>query len=149
MFRAVYLSASAYTTVPSADNKKVKSNEFPIKRGVVQGDITSPLYFILALELILRRHDQMAAKGVPLADTVIHTLGYADDAALLDRGDTVGIARATARVTSIAAGSRADADMSISLEKTKVLHVRAQDVVSATTSAEARKVCKFVCPHIH
>ena len=55
MFRAVYnKSASAYTTVATADNKKVKSDIFPINRGVVQGDITSPLYFILALELILR-----------------------------------------------------------------------------------------------
>ena len=58
MFRAVYQSASAYTTVATADGKKVKSDIFPIDRGVVQGDITSTLYFILALELILRIHDQ-------------------------------------------------------------------------------------------
>ena len=90
----------------------------------------------------------MAGKGVPLYNTIIHTLGYADDAALLDHGNPAGIARASTRVTNIATGSRADADMSISIAKTKVLHVRAQDPVSATTDAEARAVCKYTCPHI-
>ena len=87
MFRAVYSSSSAFTTVPAPDGKKVKSDVFCIRRGVVQGDITSPLYFILALELILRRHDAVEGKGVSLADTVLHSLGYADDIALIDRGD--------------------------------------------------------------
>ena len=63
MYRAVYAAASAHTTVPTADGKQVKSETFEINRGVVQGDITSPLYFILALELILRRHDTMKEKG--------------------------------------------------------------------------------------
>ena len=94
MFRAIYHSASAYTTVATADGKKVKSDTFPINRGVVQGDITSPLYFILAFELILRLHDQVEGKGVPLADVIIHTLGYTDDAALIDFGDDEGITRA-------------------------------------------------------
>ena len=124
MYRAVYAAASAYTSVPSADGKQVKSDTFTINRGVVQGDITSPLYFILALELILRRHDNFPDKGVPLAGVIIHTLGYADDAALLDFGDEEGIKRASLRVTSIAVGSTKDADMDISIAKTKVLHVR-------------------------
>ena len=99
MFRAVYLSASAYTTVKAPDNKSVKSEVFDIRRGVVQGDITSPLYFIfLALEAILRRHDNKPGKGVKLADQIIHTLGYADDAALVDEGDDEGVERASQRV---------------------------------------------------
>ena len=40
MFRAVYSSASTYTTVSAPDNKTVKSDVFDIRRGVVQGDIT-------------------------------------------------------------------------------------------------------------
>ena len=43
MFRAVYASASAFTTVPAPDGKKIRSDVFKIRRGVVQGDITSPL----------------------------------------------------------------------------------------------------------
>ena len=52
-------------------------------------------------------------------------------------------------MTSIAKGSREDADMNISIKKTKVLHVRQQEVVSTTTAAEAKTVSKFVCPHLH
>ena len=51
MFRAAYQSATAFTTTTGAGGVEVKSGTFPIRRGVLQGDITSPLYFILALEL--------------------------------------------------------------------------------------------------
>ena len=37
--------------------------------------------------------------------------------------------------------------MDISIVKTKVLHVREQEATSATTPEEAKKVCKFTCPH--
>ena len=149
MYRAIYAVASAHTTVPAADGKQIKSDTFPIRRGVVQGDITSPLYFILALDLILKRHDNFPNKGVPLGAIILHTLGYADDAALLDFGDEEGIATASARITSIDQGSKKDADMVISVQKTKVLHVRQQEKTTATTSEEAIKVCKFECPHAH
>ena len=68
VFRAVHSSASAYTKVTDVAGKCVKSQVFPIRRGVVQGDIiTSPPYFILALDLILRIHDDSRTdKGVPL-----------------------------------------------------------------------------------
>ena len=39
--------------------------------------------------------------------------------------------------------------MVISIKKTKAMHVRAQDKVSATTAEEASAVCKFTCPHLH
>ena len=146
MFRAVYSSASAFTTVSAPDGRKVKSDVFNIRRGVVQGDITSPLYtyFILGLELILRRHDAVAGKGVSLGSTILHSLGYADDVTLIDQGNQIGIQRATVRVTGITNGSRDDSDMEISVPKTKVLHVRRQDAVSSTTSDEAKKVCKHI-----
>ena len=149
MFRAVYKSASAYTTVTAADGKKVKSIPFQVDRGVIQGDITSPLYFIMALELILRRYDSDSRRGVTLAESLVHTLGYADDAALTEFGDEEGIQRLTSRVTSIASGSRADADMEINVDKTKTLHVCEQDTVSKTTNEEAEEVCAFTCPHLH
>ena len=41
----------------------------------------------------------------------------------------------------------ADADMAISIAKTKVLHVREQEPTTTTTTAEAVEVCKFTCPH--
>ena len=47
MFRAIYNSASAFTTVKGGDNVNVKSDTFDIKRGVLQGDILSPLSSVL------------------------------------------------------------------------------------------------------
>ena len=45
MFRAVYSVASAQTEVSGPDGATVMSDAFPVRRGVVQGDITSPLYW--------------------------------------------------------------------------------------------------------
>ena len=144
LFKAIYSKANARTAVSDIDGGTVFSNSFQIRRGVVQGDITSPVYFILALELILAMHDRHQSKGVDFNQIRVHTLGYADDAALLDYDDCV----ASQRVTDIAQGSEADADMQISVAKTKTMHVCAQGEVSKTTNAEAEEVCKHQCPHI-
>ena len=132
------------TKVSSTDGQEVLSEPFPVNRGVVQGDILSPLYFILTLEMILRRHDNIAGKDVEYGGQRLTTLGYADDAALLDCDKEV----AAARVTSIAKGSREDADMLINIAKTEVIHVQEQGRVSKLTHSEAKGVCKYVCPNI-
>ena len=73
MFRAIYSAATARTEVQGADGEVYKSQAFPINRGVVQGDITSPLYFVLALEFILRTHDKHPDKGLPFfGDQHVH-----------------------------------------------------------------------------
>ena len=53
IFRSIYSAASAVTEVEGPDGEAILSDAFPVRRGVVQGDVTSPLYFILALEAIL------------------------------------------------------------------------------------------------
>ena len=75
MFRAIYAVANARSAVSDVDGATVYSKPFRIARGVVQGDITSPIYFILALELILELHDRHPDKGVKLGQQTIHTLG--------------------------------------------------------------------------
>ena len=144
LFRAIYKAASATTRVDDVDGKTVTSAPFQVNRGVIQGDITSPLYFILALELILRRHDAVAEKGTEFGGRNLHTLGYADDAALIDTDLHV----ATTRVTSIATGSKRDADMEISISKTEVMQVREQGRIAPATPAEAAAVCTYTCPHL-
>ena len=118
MFRAIYNATAACTTVKGADGQEIKSHSFPIRRGVVQGDVTSPLFFIIALELLLRRHDVEKEKGVPLGATLIHTLDYADDIALIEPGDyvLVGLERVSRRLSALSKGSRVDADMDISMK---------------------------------
>ena len=80
---------------------------------------------------------------------MLHTLGYADDVALLEEGQIDGVKRLSDRVTEIAVGSKKDTDMSISIPKTMTLHAREQDKVSKTTAGEAKKLCKFKCPHLN
>ena len=144
IFRAIYQAASATTRVADTDNKYVQSRPFPIRRGVVQGDITSPLFFVIALQLILKRHDKVCGKGVQFAGDNVHTLAYADDAALLDKD----VETATARVTAIAVGSKIDADMSINSDKTEVVQFCEQGRVPTSSAEEMRALCKHKCPHV-
>ena len=144
IFRAIYTSATAKTKVKGVDGEVVYSETFPIRRGVLQGDLTSPLYFIIALEEILRRHDDVAGKGVNFGGVRLHTLGYADDAALIDGS----VGTATNRVTCIAQGSEEDADMNINVEKTECMHVQRQQKIDHPTTDQARKVCKFQCKNL-
>ena len=57
IFRAIYSKASAVVRVSQSDGTNVYSDPFPVRRGVVQGAIDSPWYFVLALECIFRRCD--------------------------------------------------------------------------------------------
>ena len=67
----------------------------------------------LASCFVLRSHDDEKDKGVPLTETLIHTLGYADDIVLLEYGDPTGLQRLSRRLSSISKGSRDDADTHI------------------------------------
>ena len=80
---------------------------------------------------------------------MLHTLGYADDVALLEEGDRCGMDRLSDRVTKISRGSKKDANMSVLIPKTMTLHVRQQDEVTKTTSEEAKKLCRYKCPHLN
>ena len=62
IFKEIYKSVSAFTSVKASYGGTVESDTFPVRRGVVQENVSSLLYFILALELILRRHDTLPAR---------------------------------------------------------------------------------------
>ena len=112
-----------------------------------RGDVTSPLFFIMSLELIMRCHDAaQPGKGIKLADTLVHILGYA---VILEDGTEEGVEQISTRINDIAEGSKEDADMLLNADKTEVIHIRRQDKVSPLTKEEAKGVCKFVCPHLN
>ena len=111
------------------------SEAFNIERGVLQGDIFSPVCFIAELDRIFRLYDHVNP-GMTVG-TGAHTVRmakfeYADDAALIDED----AGQATARVTSLAAGSIADAAMTISAKKSKVMHIHKTTRTSATPEAD-------------
>jgi hypothetical protein len=82
-------------------------------------------FLSLPLRVITKRHDDGLAGGKPMADLIGRMLEYmyADDAALVD----ATAAQASARASSIQVGAVKDADMVLSIPKTKAMHVQRQE----------------------
>ena len=63
IFRAIYEAATGIARVRGIDGTTIYSEAFNVGRGVIQGDIMSPVLFILALDQIIQQYDT-AGKGV-------------------------------------------------------------------------------------
>ena len=113
----------------------LSSEPFNIERGVLQGDIFSPVSFIAGLDKIFRTHD-VGNSGVVVGNgdssVLMSKFEYADDAALIDENTTL----ASARVTAHAEWSLEDAAMVISVRKSKAMHVHRTRRVDATTEED-------------
>ena len=144
MFRAIYAAAEGTAKVRGLNGKTIYSESFKVRRGVIQGGILSPIFFILALEQLFRMHDS-SPTGVKVGNYLqIGTLGYADDIAIISSD----INEQSARVTNIAKGSLKDADMTVSLDKTKSMHVEKQHKLKPPTKdaiEEAETEYKHTC----
>ena len=146
MFRAIYAAAEGTARVRGLNGNQVYSESFKVRRGVIQGDIISPIFFILAMEQIFRVHDPSPA-GMTVGNYLhVGVLGYADDAAIA----STSVDLLTERLRSIQAGSEADADMQINVTKTKTMHVEKPEKISAPaisaikeTEATYKNACTF------
>ena len=130
MFRAIYRKAKARVRVTTQGGEEHFSSTFPVCRGVIQGDIFSPLCFIVALEAFMRSHGgsgKVSAFGI-----LLDRLEYADDAALVDRDAK----EASERVTRLCSGALdpEDADMEISAPKSEVMFCRPRVNLGAITA---------------
>ena len=135
IFRATYAVASGVAKVKGTDGNIIFSHHFDTGRGVVQGDIVSPVFFILALDQIFQKYDKYV-KGVGCGEILtLQTLGYADDAALVEST----VEEMTKRFTRLADKSLKEADMVVRMDKTYSHHVcRGGDV--EVTDEEIMKV---------
>ena len=52
LFRAIYQNATGCVRCQEADGTQRYSEKFDINRGNVQGDIVSPIFFVVALQLL-------------------------------------------------------------------------------------------------
>ena len=113
---------------------------FDIKRGVIQGDIISPIFFVIALDHLVQRFDK-SGDGVPVGHiNSLRVLGYADDAAMCEGT----VANMTTRLTEFADAALEHADMQVKLSKTYTQHVKAQVKTTAATAMEiAAKMKKY------
>ena len=133
--QAIFVAATGVLRLRHTDGTMTLSEPFDIASGVLRGDIFSPVAFITGLDRIFQMHDPQnhgVAVGVGESTTIMSKFEYADDAALIDADAST----ATARVTTLAAGSIADAAMVISQAKSKVMHIHRKTRVSSTTETE-------------
>ena len=134
--------------VTGADGARVVSREVPIRRGVLQGSLISPVYFIVALEYVFKMADPGGTHGV--LGGILDQLFYADDAALLSGS----VEEASVRLEAISAGLKNLADMTIHLGKTVGMHAQETIQVAkpeaedyATEEATLLRQCK--CEECH
>ena len=122
----------------------IYSEIFDVSRGVVQGDIISPILFILALDQLFKAHDVLGTGVKWDSGLQIRVLGYADDAALLEPEVDV----MTERLTSLADAAKAHADMEVSMPKTFSQHVERRDArlnITTAEATEAQSKFKYQC----
>ena len=148
IFRAIYRVATGVARARGIDGKYTFSGSFDVRRGVIQGDIISPVLFILALDQLVQTVNKAggkgAGKGVKCGRVLkLSVLGYADDAALIEPCVEV----MTDRLTAIADASVNLADMHVSMPKTFSQHVHRRSKITVTSSdaAAVEKAYKHKC----
>ena len=94
------------------------SKVFDIPCGVIQGDIVSPIFFIIALDQLIRSVDTSRG-GVNVGKmNEIRVLGYADDLAMC----TLEVEAMTERLTIFADAAKKNVDMYVKLAETWTQH---------------------------
>ena len=129
----IYKSAAVQVIIQEESIERKLSREITIRHGAIQGDIPSPVYFLVALDRLLKEHGGTAENGIQLTpDLILNDLEYADDAGLADKNVELG----SPRITNLDSKANEEAGMSISVPKTKVQHIREKPSVSETTESD-------------
>ena len=132
LLRAIYSAAQGAVQIRDESGNITLSQAFDVRRGVVQGDIISPILFILALDQMVQEADT-EGQGVCVGEIKeLRVLGYADDAAMA----SVTVEEMTERLTKFADAALARADMKTKLSKTWTQHVSRQEKQEPATAEE-------------
>ena len=132
LLRAIYQAAQGAVQIQDETGKVRLSQTFTVRRGVVQGDIISPILFILALDQVVQEADT-GGQGVSVGEIKeLRVLGYADDAAMA----SITVDEMTQRLTKFADAALARADMQTKLSKTWSQHVRRQEKLEPASEEE-------------
>lgn len=146
LFREIYAAAQVAVRLASTDGKIRLSRTFNVARGVIQGDIISPIFFILALDQLIQTYDK-DGQGVAVGHiNSIRVLGYADDVAMTE----TEVADMTTRITEFADTAMEHADMKMKMSKTCTQILKKSGKTSAATVAEIQakmKKYKYKCEY--
>ena len=142
---AIYQHATVRVRLQEKGGNRSYSRNIPVRRGAIQGDIPSPIVFLVALDRLLKDHGGLSTGINVTNELMLSDLEFADDAALAN-DDTVA---ASQRLTSLSEHAK-PAGMKISVPKTKVQHIRWKPKVAPTTEADIanlpkEKKFKFEC----
>ena len=146
LVKAIYSNAAVRVRIQEIGGSRSYSRAVPIRRGAIQGDIPSPVVFLVALDRLLKEHGGVETGISITPELTLSDLEFADDAALGNNTTD----DASERVTNLDEGA-AVAGMSISKPKTKAQHIRHRPEVSATSEADIDNLpetlkFQFACP---
>ena len=146
--------ARARCKVRGSDGTVVYSREYAVGRGVLQGNVASPWLFLLALHFVFKSCDPsvLTSSSMPppafqaKLGLLVHSLFYADDAALI----SASAVDASARLVALKKGMAEMSDMLIHWGKTKTMHAQQTIEVAKPEAAEylekeARDLLKAKC----
>ena len=145
LIKMIYNNAAVRVRIQGIGGTRSYSRPVPVRRGAIQGDIPSPIVFLVALDRLLKDHGGLEL-GLPVTPTLLLSdLEFADDAALAN-STTVEASR---RLTNLDVKAP-ESGMSISVPKTKVQQIRSRPEVSSTTESDIltlpeNKKFKFQC----
>ena len=138
--KAIYTDATGMVRLRLPSGETMCSEPFPVRRGVIQGDIFSPqclrsgwIAFSGCTTSLARA---LANGGPSLGDVTASKLEYADDVGLLNWT----AAEASERVSALASGSRASASMEMSAPKSKGMHVHIRERLPVSTEVEVEVI---------
>jgi len=133
----IYQSAAVQVRIQETSGERKFSRQIPVRRGAIQGDIPSPVYFLVALDKLLKEHGGGPNTGIPLTpDLILNDLEYADDAGLAD----IDTDTSSRRVTNLDSKGNQEAGMSVSAPKSKAQHIRRKPPVSGTTEDDIKNL---------
>ena len=82
LVHAIYQHAAVRVRLQEIGGSRRYSRNIPIRRGAIQGDIPSPVVFLVALDRLLKEHGGIDTGLKITLDLVLLDLEFADDAAL-------------------------------------------------------------------
>ena len=132
LVKAVYKSAMVRVRLVQQGGQRSYSRNISIDRGVIQGDIPSPICFLVSVDKLLKEHGCLDL-GIKLTDEVLFSDAEFADDVFLPTDDTP---TASHRLTNLQINADKEAGMQVSIPKTKNQHIMPTPKVSETTEAD-------------